>query len=358
MAMSGFGKIFGVGTGIPGLLEGGDSGSQFSPMNDDNVVLQGLGKASSQRPAAIDYQALIRQQAESNRVNMQNPYGTSTWNKDKTKLTNKFSPGAQRLYQDQMRIAGSPAIESNITNQQQKLMNFDRYNDRVERATFDRAMNLLEPGMQQQSRDFEQSMATRGLPSGGAAYDNEYANVQRAQNSARENAALSAVLAGNQSALSQRGQDAGILSTMANQSLAGKGQQFGQISSALGQAPMSQQSNIDVTGPAGLAMNNALAGQQQMANQKSSNTNAGASMGAAYLMSDRRLKENEVKVGEFVPGINIYSCNFKGVDKNMLCFMADEVEKVLPAAVVMRPDGYKAVNYRFLLRGRGLVLNG
>jgi hypothetical protein len=288
------------------------------PSNPDNYGLQAMGKASSQRPEPIDYEALIDKQADVNRTNVYNPYGSSRWNKNKTSLSNKFSPGVQRIFDQQIAMTGMPASGEN-------------FNQDIEQATFKRAMNMLEPGMQQQSRDFEQQMATRGLPSGGAAYDNEFANVQRAQNSARENAALAAVLAGNEAAMRGRAQN-----------LSERGQQFGEMSSILGRVPGAQQTSLDVVGPANMAMNNNLAGQQQMQNQKSSNANAAAT---AWAASDPRVKENAVVVAEFMPGINIHEFNYIGETERQLGFMSNEVKKVFPDAVRTRPDGIEEVNY-------------
>lgn len=316
-----------MGLNALGGLVGG--GSSLDPTNDDNAVLQHMGKASSQKPEAIDYKGLIKEQALANRTNLANPYGSSTWNKKKNKLTNTFSPGVQPIFDRQIQMAGTPVSGEN-------------FNDEIERATFDRAMNLLQPGFEQQTRDFQQSMADRGHVSGGRAYDTEYANLNRAQNTSRENAAMAAVLAGNDAAMRGRGMN-----------LSERGQQFGEMASILGQAPGGQQSNLDVVGPANMALNQAMAQQQQQANNKSSATNAGASLGGAYLLgaSDPRLKENAVVVGEFMPGINIYEANYIGNPTKMLCFMSDEVKKIFPEAVITRDDGYDMVNYGYLLNG-------
>lgn len=244
----------------------------------------------------------------------------------------KFSPALQRLFKQQTQLAGSPLSQEN-------------FNDEIEQATFKRAMNMLEPGLQQQTRDFQQSMADRGLPSGGAAYDNEYANIQRAQASARENAALSAVLAGNDAALRGRAVN-----------LSERGQQFNELGSVLGQNQVTPTAPVDVMGPANMAMNGRIADQQAKQAKKSSGVNAGANLGAAAIMSDRRSKENINQIGEYIPGINIYEFNYKGKPGKNVGFMADEVEKIYPAAVHTRDDGMKMVDYGFMLGGR--VLNG
>lgn len=76
------------------------------------------------------------------------------------------------------------------------------------------------------------------------------------------------------------------------------------------------------------------------------------SLGSAALMSpwlmasDRRLKSNIRRIGEHSSGIGIYTYIKNG--KPEVGVMADEVETVLPQAVVTMPDGFKAVNYSML----------
>ena len=72
----------------------------------------------------------------------------------------------------------------------------------------------------------------------------------------------------------------------------------------------------------------------------------GAGIGAA-VKSDRRLKKNIKRIGTHVLGIGLYTWDylwgepFAGV-------MADEVEQVMPEAIVMHPSGFKMVNYEML----------
>ena len=70
--------------------------------------------------------------------------------------------------------------------------------------------------------------------------------------------------------------------------------------------------------------------------------------------SDRRLKENIVRVGTHPLGIGLYLFNYK-LAYHQTCgrgrhfgVMADEVERVLPEAVCLRSDGYKMVDYAML----------
>jgi len=76
--------------------------------------------------------------------------------------------------------------------------------------------------------------------------------------------------------------------------------------------------------------------------------------------SDRNLKENIVSVGEHPLGIGLYLFNFKPAyrctcgDGRQFGVMADEVERVLPEAVHVHPDGYKVVDYTMLGINRSL----
>ena len=75
---------------------------------------------------------------------------------------------------------------------------------------------------------------------------------------------------------------------------------------------------------------------------------AGALGGAGIkAASDRRLKKNIKRIGTHVLGIGLYTWDylwgqpFSGV-------MADEVEQVMPEAIIMHPSGFKMVNYSML----------
>ena len=82
-----------------------------------------------------------------------------------------------------------------------------------------------------------------------------------------------------------------------------------------------------------------------------SNGTDGNSMRQPAGMSDRAVKENIVRIGTHPLGIGLYLFDYKPVYRETAGFgrqfgvMADEVETVLPQAVVMHPDGYKRVDY-------------
>ena len=83
----------------------------------------------------------------------------------------------------------------------------------------------------------------------------------------------------------------------------------------------------------------------------SRNGDGGQNMMAA---SDRRIKENIVRVGGHPLGIGLYLFDYKPEYRDawghgrQFGVMADEVETVMPEAVSVHPDGYKMVNYAML----------
>lgn len=76
--------------------------------------------------------------------------------------------------------------------------------------------------------------------------------------------------------------------------------------------------------------------------------------------SDRTAKENIVRIGQHPLGIGLYLFDYKPEYRNQwgngrqFGVMADEVEKVMPEAVSVHPDGYKMVNYALLGISRNL----
>ena len=76
--------------------------------------------------------------------------------------------------------------------------------------------------------------------------------------------------------------------------------------------------------------------------------------GQNMMTSDRAAKENIARIGTHPLGIGLYLFDYKPAYREQSGFgrrfgvMADEVETVLPQAVVMHPDGYKRVDYALL----------
>jgi len=92
------------------------------------------------------------------------------------------------------------------------------------------------------------------------------------------------------------------------------------------------------------------AGQQSSSTQNSSKGKPGLGniLGSALstvAVSDRRLKENIVKMGTLKNGLNVYKYNYLGEKTKHLGVMADEVAELLPEALGPVINGYNTVDY-------------
>ena len=65
------------------------------------------------------------------------------------------------------------------------------------------------------------------------------------------------------------------------------------------------------------------------------------------IFSDRRLKKNIKKIGEYTNGLGLYIYDYVWGQPSV-GVMADEVEAIMPEAVIMTASGFKAVNYDML----------
>lgn len=132
--------------------------------------------------------------------------------------------------------------------------------------------------------------------------------------------------------------------------------QSGGLQGQLGAAQLQQQGSLGL----GQLMNQGYSIASSNANQGGDFLGGAlglaGSLGSAYLMkgSDRAIKENIKLVGKHSEGINLYNFEYRSEFKDtwghggFIGVMADEVEKVMPEAVEMHPEGYKTVNYRML----------
>ena len=63
------------------------------------------------------------------------------------------------------------------------------------------------------------------------------------------------------------------------------------------------------------------------------------------IFSDRRLKENIVKIGQLLNGLFVYSFNYLWDKEPRIGVMSDEVRELIPEAVLVHSSGYDVVNY-------------
>ncbi len=145
-----------------------------------------MGKKSTPKaPKAPDPNELIDAQANANRVDSYSPYGSTVYKKvgeDEWRSDTEFTPELQGLFTKYLGSAGSDPISYHDYAVQPNLTNFnsdaykweDKSYDQYAGKMFDRAKGLLDPVYQRQNKDFEQSMANKGLPLGGEAYDDAF----------------------------------------------------------------------------------------------------------------------------------------------------------------------------------------
>lgn len=164
-----------------------------------------------------------------------------------------FSPEVQSVWDQQLAAALDPYA----------------FNQDVADAAFNKAWGYLQPIQEQQTSRLEQQLADRGLPIGQEAYNDATSNLYRNQAQQQEQAALAALLAGENSA----------------------GNAYNRLAGITGRGTVTPATPIDVTSAANLAQQASLANAQNQSNKKSSTANAGATLGAAYLLSDENVKD-------------------------------------------------------------------
>jgi len=71
-------------------------------------------------------------------------------------------------------------------------------------------------------------------------------------------------------------------------------------------------------------------------------------VGSTVAKSDARLKRDVTPVGALPNGLSLYRFRYLDGDTQYVGVMAQEVEQVVPEAVVRGADGYLQVNYRRL----------
>ena len=263
-------------------------------------------------------------------------------------------------------------------------------------AGWDRAnqllMQRLQPQMEIQQKTLDAKLANQGVVAGTEAYNRAKMGLGMQQNDLLNQAQLSGLQAGN--TLFQQGMQGAQFGNQAQQQLLNnqlananlgnqaQQQQFNQAltqynmplntlsalrTGAQVQNPTFQNApqqattaGADLLGAASSQYNAAMGGfnaaQAAQSNLNSGLMGLGGTLGAAALMapaSDIRMKENIEQVGWLPNGLPVYTYEYKpefrddpfaGHGKH-IGVMAQEVEQVMPEAVITREDGYKMVNY-------------
>jgi hypothetical protein len=351
----------------------------FLPALGDYFTFYDFGK--DEAPPPPDYAAAARETAQgnldmaraataANRVNQVTPYGNLTYTQSGTdQYGNPMWTATQELSPEQDRIRMQQAgLNSGLLTTAQR--GLDYAGNLLEKPGIDMStlpsvginpgemysdaiMRRLQPQLKMEQGQFDAKMANQGIAPGTEAYNNAKRDFDQTQNDKLTAAQIGGINTGlnaNQQAFAQQGynqmQPINVINALRTGSQVAAPSYVNPALQATTQGP-------DLLGATGQQYDAQLA-QTNANNAGISNFTSGLmNMGGAILggpkYSDERLKTNIKRIGTHDLGIGIYSYNYKdghNLPKGLqIGVMAQELEKVLPEAVVTMANGYKAVHY-------------
>ena len=362
-----------------------------------------MGKSSPSPPPAPDYAGAAREQGVANEAtarlqgrinnpNVSGPLGGQTvtfGENDQPTITQTLTPDAQSTLEAQQRVQRSLANlgEQGIGTARTALANPFSPNSmglqtRIDTSNLARMpvnagttgqeaiMARLAPQLERQDAATRSRLLNQGLVPGGEAYENAMISENQRKNDLLTQAALQGIgldtgarAQGFNEASSQMGaQNAAQQAELQREAFL-RQQPLNEITGLMSgsqiQMPQFQGYSPTSIAPAPLFAGAQAAGQSAMDQYgiQSANVNAqnaglfgmlGTAGGLAGMkfFSDRRLKSNIERIGTHPLGIGVYEYNI--FDRRERGVMADEVETVMPKAVVLHPSGYKMVDYGML----------
>ena len=328
-----------------------------------------MGKSSSSPPPP-DYESAANATAAGNRVNQYTPYGSFVYSEEgvdsqgnpRWSATTSLSPEQKQLLdlQNKTSIGLGNLQQQGLGYVENMLANpFDtsKLAQTGINAGEDMTQSILrrlQPQLNQQAKSFETKMANQGIPLGSEAYQNAKQAFDQQQNDLLTSAVIQGTqtgLAANQQGFNQLGYIRNEPVNTLNAIRAGAqvtNPSFGQTAAG-----------PDLLGATQAGYNAQLAASNAQNAAKNSFTSGlmglgGTLGGAAIIASDVRVKENIKYLGDLTNGLPFYEYEYKpefkaiGGEGKFIGVMAQDVEKVMPEAVVEHPDGYKMVNYSLL----------
>jgi len=228
----------------------------------------------------------------------------------------------------------------------------DAARQRIEAAMYER----MQPQLAQEEEALRTRLSNTGFSMGTEGYDSAMDERNRAVNDLR----LGITAAGGAEQSRQFGMESSARERAIQEQMTQRNQPLNELSALLGTssgiqlpqfAPVPTQgiAPADRTGAEALAYQGSLNNYNQR-NQANMATqqglfNLGGTLGASYLMSDMRYKTDVRKVGTLDNGLNVYLFRYTHGGPHMIGLSAQEVERVVPDAVI-ELDGVKAVDYR------------
>ena len=201
----------------------------------------------------------------------------------------------------------------------------------------DAIMSRLQPQLDRGRSRAENQLANQGIQVGSEAWRSAQSDLGNSENDAYMQAALRGIDL-TQQARQQGMAEQGFYSQMpinllnavrsGSQVQTPQGGSGGPAANYLGAAQGQHQAALGQYGADVGAYNNNMASLATL---------------AAAMMSDRRLKSNIERIGTHPRGFGLYRYEIFGEKREGV--MADEVEKVIPEAVLTHPTGFKMVDY-------------
>lgn len=331
-------------------------GSPSTPAAPDPAATSAAQTSSNKDTALYNYGL--------NNSNYNTPYGSLTYNLDTSNPDQPKSTANVTLSPDQQTLLNNQNQQSiglsNLANQLQGTVanslstpaptaqNIQDLSDQATSAYYKKQTDMLDPQYANLQAQQNASLANQGIPLNSEAYNNAQDDLGRQRTTAYDQAQQNAILQGPQNAQSlfalnteQRDQPLNEFNALRTGS---------QVTSPQlpGQTPVTT-AGTNVSGNINQSYQDQVAAANSSAASSNSLTSSlfglGGSLGSAELLSsDRRLKKNIRKIGKTPAGINVYEFEYKAGGKTV-GVMAQEVEKLIPAAVITMSTGYKAVNY-------------
>ena len=364
-----------------------------------------MGKDSPSPPPVPDYTGAAQAQGAANvetarlqgrmsNPNIISPLGsqTVTYADDQPTITQKLTPTAEETLASQQRVQKLLAgLGETGTQQAQNVISTafkptgtagEALQTRLDTSALAKApvnagmtgqeaiMRRLQPQLEGRQAMLENQLANQGITPGSQAYRTAQTQEAQNRNDLLSQAALQGIGLDTQARAAGFGEQQALMGTQnAAQQAELQRQAYlrqqplneitGLMSGSQIQMPQFQGYQGPTVAPAPIFAGAQAQGQANMqqygiqsANVNAQNAglynllNAGATVAAGAppgTFSDRRLKSNIKRIGTHPLGIGIYEYDI--FNNHQIGVMADEVEAVMPEAVIEHSSGYKMVNY-------------
>lgn len=314
-------------------------------------------------PPAPDPVATAKAQSESNvksavaqyglnATNQRTPSGNLTYNQIGTwedgtprfEVVQEYSPAQQGLFnlgEQTSTNLGQVGVEQSdkIRNILNTPYNIDA--SRGEKLS-DINRTFLDPQWNRRDEALKTELFNSGIRPGSEAYKNAQTDQADQRQRAYDQMYLDSYGQANQAALTERNQP------------------INEITALMRGAGVSQPNFVSNTPTAGIAPTDVIGAQQQSLNQQNVGFQAQQAQNQAMIggmfglgkaaiggamTSDRRAKTDIVRVGELARGLPLYAFRYLAGGPMQIGLMAQDVELVIPEAVVIMAGGLKGVDY-------------